>query len=137
MNVRRILIASCIAFAPLAARSQTSATDSEWASAEAVTVKLSSFQFDPAIVTLRQGRAYVLRLENTSSGGHDFAAKEFFGAARIQEGDRAKAAGGKIRLDGGKSVEIHLIAPGAGTYKVRCTHFLHAGFGMTGEIVVQ
>jgi len=32
---------------------------------------------------------------------------------------------------------VHFTAPKAGTYPVKCTHTLHAGFGMTGKIIVD
>lgn len=136
MIIRRT-IAAVLMLASLPAASQAPPVAPDWSGAQTLTVKLSSFRFDPATITLRQGQAYDLRLENTSSGGHNFAAKEFFAAARVLDVDRVKVAGGKVRLDGGQNVDIHVIAPHAGTYRVHCTHFMHSAFGMTGEIVVQ
>ena len=51
--------------------------------------------------------------------------------------DRARVKGGRIELDGGESVDLHFTAPRAGSYPIRCTHFLHASFGMTGKFVVS
>lgn len=134
---RSIPIASFVLLAPGAAASQEPLADPDWSRAQMVDVKLSSFSFDPATITLQHGQVYDLKLDNTASGGHDFAAKAFFAGARIMDGDKARLSAGKVEVGGGQSVDIHLVAPGPGTYKVRCTHFLHAGFGMTGEIVVQ
>ena len=49
-----------------------------------VEVQLSSFDFTPSEIRLRAGQAVVLRLTNTSSGGHNFAAPQFFGAAHVE-----------------------------------------------------
>lgn len=100
-----------------------------------VDVALSNFKFTPSTIALEHGQPYVLHL--TSSGGHSFAAKAFFAAAGMTAAERAKVAGGKIELAGGESVEVRFVAPAAGTYEIRCTHFLHSSFGMTGSFVVD
>ncbi|TCM16424.1 cupredoxin-like protein [Novosphingobium sp. PhB165] len=124
-----------LAAAPAAAQSPPGPPD--WSHAEVVSVELSNFKFTPDKITLKAGQAYDLRLQNRASGGHDFAAQEFFAAAKVMDADRAKVSGGKIALDAGQSVDVHFVTPHAGTYKLRCTHFMHSSFGMTGEIVVQ
>ena len=108
-----------------------------WADPRPLSVKLSSFKYDPSTITLQHGVVYDLRLENLSSHGHDFQAKAFFAAAKIMPSDSAKVANGRIKLGGKESVDVTLVAPSAGTYEVRCTHFMHSAFGMTGRIVVQ
>lgn len=109
----------------------------DWSSARTLDVSLSSFSYDPSTITMDHGARYVLHLSNTSSGGHDFAAKDFFAKAEVAPEDAGKVADGSIEVDGEASVDVHLIAPPAGTYKVRCTHFMHTMFGMTGKIVVR
>jgi len=32
---------------------------------------------------------------------------------------------------------VKLIPMQAGTFKVRCTHFMHSAFGMTGTVIVR
>lgn len=108
-----------------------------WANARPLTVTLSSFKFEPADISLDHGVPYDLRLTNRSSGGHDFANPAFFTQAQLRPDDAAKIRNGRVAVDGGESVEIHLIAPAPGTYKVRCTHFMHSAFGMTGRIIVR
>lgn len=107
----------------------------DWGKAAHVPIALSNFKFEPSTIRLKAHQPYVLRL--TSSGGHSFEAKAFFAAAAVLAADRGKIDDGRIELEGGDSVEIRLTAPGPGRYPVRCTHFLHAGFGMTGTIVVS
>ncbi|MPS68012.1 MAG: copper-binding protein [Novosphingobium sp.] len=136
MNTCRLVIAAAVVAAPLPAASQQPGATAP-AEMRVLTVRLSNFQFDPATITLEQGASYDLKLVNTASGGHDFAAKEFFAAARIAEADRAKVSDGQVPLAAGQTVEIHLVAPQPGSYKLRCTHFMHSAFGMNGKIVVQ
>ena len=108
-----------------------------WANARSLTLQLSSFRFDPSDIMLDHGVAYDLHFVNNSSGGHDFAGREFFAQAQIRPEDRAKVRNGRVELGGGESVDVHLIAPVPGSYKIRCTHFMHSAFGMTGRIVVR
>lgn len=102
-----------------------------------VTVELSSFRFSPDIIQLDHGKAYVLHLANISDGGHNFSAKQFFAAAQVEPADQGKIRNGRIEVGGREQVDIHLTAPAPGTYKLNCSHFMHAPFGMTGQIVVR
>ncbi|WP_395335823.1 cupredoxin domain-containing protein [Novosphingobium sp. BL-8H] len=137
MIARHMVTAAALALVAAQASSQAPQGTTDWSRAEPVTVELSNFKFSPSAIQLKQGRAYDLRLANMASGGHDFSAGEFFAAARIMDADRAKITEGRVAVAAGKSVDIHLVAPAPGTYKLRCTHFMHSSFGMTGEIVVQ
>ena len=102
-----------------------------------VDIHLSNFRITPNIIRLTHSRAYVLRFANDAGGGHNFVAKSFFAAAGLDPQTRVRVARGGIEVPGNGAVEIRLIAPGPGRYKVKCTHFLHAGFGMKGEIFVN
>jgi uncharacterized cupredoxin-like copper-binding protein len=117
--------------APLLALLVTTAAPAE----QRIEVALSNFRFTPATIPLVHGQPYVLHL--SSQGGHSFAARAFFAAATIAPSDRARIANGKIELRGGETAEIRFVAPAPGTYPIKCTHFLHAGFGMTGKFVVR
>jgi uncharacterized cupredoxin-like copper-binding protein len=109
----------------------------DWSKAQPVSIELSSFKFTPSTLELQSGRPYRLHLTNSSSGGHDFAAKEFFAASTISQEDQAKAKGGKLGLKSGESADIRLVPGTAGSYALRCTHFMHSTFGMTGTITVR
>lgn len=108
-----------------------------WGSARPLTLKLSSFKFEPSEIVLEHGVPYELHLVNTSSGGHDFAAKSFFARAQIRPQDMAQVRDGRVEVAGGESVDLRLIAPAPGTYRLSCTHFMHGPLGMTGRIIVR
>lgn len=105
---------------------------------ERIDVKLTSFAFAPSMIALRHGGRYHLHIRNDARGGHNFQAKAFFADATLAPQDQAKVVKGKVELDGGEAVDLMLTAPARpATYALKCTHFLHAGFGMTGKIVVE
>jgi len=106
-------------------------------SSQAVTVELSSFKFTPATLTLTHGRPYVMHFVNSSSGGHDFVAKDFFASATIAPEDRAKVNNGEVELAGGESADVHLVPNSPGSFKSHCSHFMHSSFGMTGKVIVE
>jgi uncharacterized cupredoxin-like copper-binding protein len=102
-----------------------------------VQVQLANFSFSPKTIILDHGRPYVLRLANVADGGHDFTAKEFFAAASVAPEDRRWIQEGKVEVPAGQVRDIHLTAPAAGSYKLKCSHSFHKMFGMSGEIVVR
>ncbi len=102
-------------------------------SPQQVEVRLSSFDFTPSTIHLTAGRSITLHLVNSGDGGHNFAAPEFFAAARGVSGPVER---GRVEVAGHQSADITL-TPARGTYRLRCTHALHTAFGMSGEIVVE
>ena len=102
-----------------------------------VAVQLSNFKFAPSTITLDHGRPYVLRLTNVSDSGHAFVAESFLDAANVAPGDRKAIVEGGIEVLPGQTVEVHLTAPAAGSYKLKCSHAFHKMFGMSGSIVVR
>jgi uncharacterized cupredoxin-like copper-binding protein len=109
----------------------------DWDHAQSISVEMSNFMFMPKDLTLRHGTPYRLHLTNISSGGHDFAAKEFFDSVTVAPEDRARIKDGKISLGGGESADIRVVPNKPGSFKIKCTHFMHTTFGMTGSVVVQ
>jgi uncharacterized cupredoxin-like copper-binding protein len=106
-------------------------------SAPVVAVQLSNFKFTPSTIELEHGQPYVLRLANVSSSGHDFTASEFFAAATVAPADRGLVEEGEVEVPSGQAREIHLTAPAAGSYKLKCSHSFHKMFGMSGKIIVR
>jgi plastocyanin len=107
-----------------------------WDQAERIDIELSNFLFAPSTLRLRQGRPYRLHFVNRGSGGHNFSAPAFFRSARINPADAGGIEKGAIELGKGQSRDIRLV-PSAGSYKLKCTHFMHSTFGMKGRIVVD
>jgi plastocyanin len=101
-----------------------------------VEIVLSNFEFAPKELHLRQGQSYRLHFVNSGSGGHNFSAPNFFAGAQIDPADAAAITKGGIELAKGETRDVRL-KPAAGTYKVKCTHFMHSAFGMKGKITVD
>jgi uncharacterized cupredoxin-like copper-binding protein len=105
--------------------------------ARAVDVELSSFAFAPETIELEAGKNYILRLNNISGGGHSFGAPTFFAAVTVAADDQRRITKGRIEIPAGETVEIRFKTGRAGEFKLKCTHFLHSGFGMNGRILVK
>ena len=108
----------------------------DYSSGPVVEVDLSSFKFTPTKVELKAGQPNTLTLVNKSSGGHNFSASEFFAAADVAPQDAGRIKKGAVEVGKGETVAIHLV-PKAGQYELKCSHFGHSTFGMTGVIVVR
>jgi plastocyanin len=106
----------------------------DWSRAPRVDVELSNFAFTPSTIHLRAGEPVALHIVNAASGGHDFAASEFFAAATLR--NPGSITRGRIELGSHQSRDVYLV-PKAGHYPVKCTHAFHKMFGMSGEIVVD
>jgi uncharacterized cupredoxin-like copper-binding protein len=133
LSIRKTVAAgliACWAMTPASAQEPAGSDNAEQR------IELSNFDFTPRQIHLRAGQPTTLVLANTASGGHDFAAPEFFAAARLDPADAALAESGEIEVPGKTTRTVHLV-PAAGTYKLTCTHTLHAAFGMKGTIVVD
>ena len=128
------LLAGCATSHPI--EPQLAAASVDFASADEERVELANFDFSPREIRLRAGRPYELVLVNVGTGGHDFAAPEFFAGARVRPDDAAMIAQGKVEVPAGATRHVHLI-PAAGRYKLVCTHTGHALLGMTGRIIVD
>ena len=117
--------------------SMAGAQPADWQTAPHIRVELSNFHFVPENIVLEHGRAYVLDIVNVASGGHNFAAPDFFRAAQVVPEDARLIEKGVIEVDGHSQRAIHITAPPAGHFALRCSHFLHSGFGMKGELDVR
>lgn len=127
----RVVPITALALATLAVPSATAQAPA------VVNVQLANYKFTPKTIVLDHGRPYVFRLHNPSGGGHDFTAPAFFAAAAVAPSDRRWVEGGEVEVPPGQVREIHLTAPGAGSYKLKCTHTFHKVFGMSGTIIVR
>jgi uncharacterized cupredoxin-like copper-binding protein len=105
--------------------------------AQVLTVTLTNFKFEPNELHFQRNTPYTLHLVNAASGGHAFSSPEFFAAVSVAPKDAGKIAEGKIEVPAGQTVDIEITPMRAGSYRVTCTHFLHAGFGMRGTAVIE
>ena len=126
--MRTLLLIPLLAAAPAAALVQPAPPTVE--------VRLTSFDFTPGTIRLRAGQPIQLRLVNRGTGGHNFAAADFFRAAAIAPGQNVAIRNGAIEVPSRQTVTLRL-TPARGTYRLRCTHTLHTAFGMRGQIVVE
>ena len=101
-----------------------------------VTVTMQNFKFDPSAIQLRAGAPTILHLVNTAGGGHSFSAPQFFAAAKVAPASRVLVRDGTVQVPKHSAIDIAL-TPAAGQYPLKCTHTLHAAFGMKGTIVVR
>ncbi len=126
-----LIVSALLIAAPLTAQPATRP-----AAVERVDVVLSSFAFAPSTLRLHADRPIVLHLVNGASGGHNFAAPEFFASAVIDPAQARLIRRGAIEVPGHTSLDIAL-TPRAGRYRLRCTHTFHTAFGMSGSIIVE
>jgi uncharacterized cupredoxin-like copper-binding protein len=101
-----------------------------------VDVDLANFSFTPGAIRLQAGVPTMLQLRNVSGGGHNFTAPQFFAASRIEPESAALVRDGKVEVPAHSTVNVDMI-PATGQYALKCSHPLHAAFGMKGTIVVR
>lgn len=102
-----------------------------------IDVTLADFSFTPSSLQFQHGQHYRLQLHNKGSGGHNFAGKDFFAAVSIDPADQNLIRKGAVEVKKGITVAIGFTAVKPGTYRIKCTHFLHSGFGMKGSAVIN
>lgn len=86
-------------------------------------IEASSFKFNPATITVKEGDTVKIILTN-KGGMHDFVVDEF-------EGAKTK------RLNTGETDTITFVADKAGTYEYYCSVGNHRQMGMVGKLIVQ
>jgi uncharacterized cupredoxin-like copper-binding protein len=135
--VRLVMLSLVVALAGCSAQppAGSGAATAPVSGGETVTVLLSSFSFDPEHIKLPAGKPVRLRLVNESDGGHNFSAPAFFAASSFPPGSSAPTDG-TVEVASHQTVEVPLVPRQPGTYPLKCTHPLHALFGMTGAIEV-
>jgi len=102
-----------------------------------IEIILDNFSFAPSDLKLPAGQPVTFRLVNRGSGGHNFIAKDFFAAATMDAATRKKLGKkGVVELAKSEAINVTL-TPKAGSYKVKCGHFMHSTFGMKGTITVS
>ena len=124
--MRAALAFGILLFAPVAATAQPAT----------VAIQLSSFKFAPASIHLKAAQPVTLHLQNASGSGHNFSAPQFFAHVNLDPRSAALVHNGTVEVKSHQSVDVSL-TPVAGTYPLKCSHTLHAAFGMKGTIRVD
>jgi plastocyanin len=102
-----------------------------------IEIVLDNFSFAPSDLKVSAGQPVTLHFVNRGSGGHNFIAKDFFAAATMDSATRQKLGKkGVVELAKGEAMYVTL-TPKAGSYTVKCGHFMHSTFGMKGTITVS
>jgi plastocyanin len=130
LTMKSLIALALIGLAPLASASAQAPQPAT------VTVTMQNFKFEPSTVQLRAGVPTILHLVNNAGGGHSFTAPEFFAASKIAPASQKLVEGGKVEVAKHSAVDVAL-TPAAGEYPLKCSHTLHATFGMKGSIVVR
>ena len=89
-----------------------------------VTVQLANFKFTPKSIVLDHGHAYVLRLQNVADGA-TISPHGLLRRGQCRAGDRGLISEGEVEVPAGQVREIHLTAPAAGKYSLKCSHSFH------------
>jgi uncharacterized cupredoxin-like copper-binding protein len=112
-------------------------TQAASAHVQLVAITMSNYAFTPDRIELLADSDYQLHFVNDSSKSHDFSARELFSAGTIAPDDQGKVQNGAVEVEAGATVDVRFTPKKKGSYPVRCTHFLHASFGMTGTATVE
>ncbi len=102
-----------------------------------VDIVLANFSLTPADIRLQADVPVTLVLTNKGWEDHNFSAPEFFKVATMDKimRDRVGKKGKLVFFVG--QTRLVTLTPKAGVYKVICSQFLHADFGMKGRIIVD
>jgi len=110
--------------------------------AHVIKVSMTSYKYDPDILTFNAGEKVVLQLSNDdpenrahSLGSPYWSAVKFTITGDAKQGV-AKDGWTYIQLDAGKKTEITFVAAGRGQYDFLCELYNHASRGQTGQIIV-
>jgi uncharacterized cupredoxin-like copper-binding protein len=112
-----------------------SATISAAQGPQTIEVRLTNFSFTPSTLNLKSGQAYDLRLVNDKKSNHSFSAPDLFANSTLAPG--SQVADGKVEVGKNQTVDVQFTPNKPGHYGIKCTHPLHAGFGMKGEAIVE
>jgi plastocyanin len=90
-----------------------------------VSMTVSSYQFDPSVIQVDRTGNLIIRARNVGTSDHNITVKD------PQEKVIVSAD-----LPAGKTVSVNVDLKTSGTYQFYCNKFMHATFGMKGEIKV-
>lgn len=130
--IHRVLATAAVCLIGITAAASATADEPQ-----TVQVTMTNFAFTPKSLHLKRDTVYRLHFVNGGRSDHNFDAPDFFAAVTVVPQDQAKVSDGKVEVDEGEAVDVNVTPRKAGTYPVKCSHFLHTMFGMTGEALIE
>ena len=115
----------------------------DWARVKTITVRVRRDEFVPMVVTLTQGRPYVMRLLNMDRTSHAFRAPEFFKAIAMESAtvggrELTEACPKHVVLESEETAEIRFVAVRDGHYDFKdSTLPFTFGGGAIGVIAIE
>lgn len=100
-----------------------------WARVPSVDVRVRNDEFEPMILTLRQGRPYILRIRNRDDGLHVFRAGKFFQSNAVLS----------VALDGKRQEETCIRSvsiPGRQTAEIRMVAILDGHYEFEDSVIL-
>lgn len=116
--------------------------NADWSNPTEVEMRLSSYAFSPAQLSIQPDKAYSLTLVNVSEDTHTFTSEAFFKAIVVRElvSSKRLLERPKLRsigLDAGETKVLEFVAVRPGTYELACNMPFHYAAGMKGTLVVE
>jgi plastocyanin len=124
------------------ANAQGIVASADWSRAEQIDVRLSSYAFSPANLTLARDQPYKIHLVNSSGNTHTFSSDDLFAAIalrNVQKGavSQTSIQGNGISLARDRQADLYLVPVKPGTYRIYCNEFMHDTMGMHGTVTIQ
>ena len=107
-----------------------------------IRVAMSSFKFEPSILSVNEGDTVVLQIDNIDDKQRPHAVNSpylsqvDFTVTGEGKQDVTKDGTKYVRVEAGKKAEITFVAKGRGQYTYVCNIGSHASNGMTGALIV-
>ena len=92
------------------------------------------YAFKPASLTLHQGVAYRLHVDNRGKEMHEFTAPQFFKAIDLRDAKPLNADRIEMVIQPGQHKDLYFVAKLTGSFKLICSD--HDWAGMVGDITV-
>lgn len=108
----------------------------EWRQAREEQVLVRPGRFEPGILRLDAGRPTRLVFYNSSRVSLSVSGRDFFGNARVRDGDLAAEEGGHFILAPGQTRAITLV-PATGRYRINSGSWFRRVLGMSARIIVE
>ena len=98
----------------------------------------AGYRFDPHVIELKAGQAYILHLTNPTLNRHGLESKAFFDTVTIPDWSKGRVnARGDIEVWPGQWNDVGFTPNTPGTYDIHSPDTMDEMLGMKGQIVVR